>query len=107
MNAGRLKERITLREKKSKISEEGDEKVLWKDIGKVWARIIPLKAENVFQHSLSDDPNNSIKQKFVVIIRKINISFNGVLWRGNHYPLMSVPTLDEGGNFMRFIIIKF
>jgi head-tail adaptor len=106
MNAGHLKERLTLK-MRDKSFNEGEQKVAWKEIGKVWGRMIPLKAESSLTLMPQDQPNGWIKKRYVMMIRPTQKRFHGIQWRKEHFSLLSAPMINEERTFMTCIVVGF
>ena len=93
MRAGRLRHRITIQEPKETRSADGSMAVTWEDVGRVWASVSPIRAdERIRGNMLESEVSHRISMRYR---DDINTKYRIVFGTTRYFNIDSVLSPDE------------
>lgn len=93
MEAGQLRERITLQQRTSAVAASGEDIYTWADFAEVFAFAEPLRGREFFA---AVQAQSSVDVKFTIRWRNDIDSTMRVMWRSQPYEIDSAPINPKG-----------
>ncbi len=94
LNAGRMRHRVTIKQKSVTRSDSGEEVVIWETVGTYWASVEPIRGrEFVEMHQAQAEISHRIRMRYNSAITPANRAYFG----SRVFEIVSVIHVEERG----------